>query len=158
MYYVFDVLNTLEVSHERKTEVDGPFADILPFEPRCGPRLRRAILTIRLQGLAVPAKQQLRSDPLSQRDSSRDARANRSPHAGTYRDARANRSPHAGTYRDARANRSSHAGTYCDACTNQGSYTEAYRDAHANQGSYTEAYRDAYADRGSRSGAYRDTL
>ena len=144
MYYVFDVLNTLEVSHERKTEVDGPFADILPFEPRCGPRLRRAILTIRLQGLAVPAKQQLRSDPLSQRDSSRDARADRSPHAGTYR--------------DARANRSSHAGTYCDACTNQGSYTEAYRDAHANQGSYTEAYRDAYADRGSRSGAYRDTL
>ena len=98
--------NILEVSNERKTKADGPFADILPFGPRHGLSRRRAVLAIWFQGLALPSEQQLHSN-LPQRDSSRDACADRGPHTGAHRDACADRGPHARAHRDAVRNGSS---------------------------------------------------
>ena len=94
--------NTPEVSHERKTESDSPFADSLPLHPRRGICLRRTIFAIWIQRLALPPKRQLCRNHLSEKDASC---AYRGSHAGTYCDARANRDAHAGTDPDARANR-----------------------------------------------------
>ena len=134
--------NTPEVSHERKTESDSPFADSLPLHPRRGICLRRTIFAIWIQRLALPPKRQLCRNHLSEKDASC---AYRGSHAGTYCDARANRDAHAGTDPDARANRDAHAGTDPDAHANRDAYAGC--DAYANRNVHAETDYNACADR-----------
>lgn len=144
--------NTPEVSHERKTEFDGPFADALPFHPRRGTCLRRTNLAIWIQRLALPPKRQLCRNHLSEKDASC---AYRGSHAGTYCDARANRDAHAGTDPDARANRDAYAGTdpdaragtYCDARAHRDVHAETDYNACADRNVHAETDYDACADR-----------
>lgn len=144
--------NTPEVSHERKTESDGPFADALPFHPRRGTCLRRTNLAIWIQRLALPPKRQLCRNHLSEKDASC---AYRGSHAGTYCDARANRDAHAGTDPDARANRDAYAGTdpdaragtYCDARAHRDVHAETDYNACADRNVHAETDYDACADR-----------
>ena len=135
--------NTPEVSHERKTESDSPFADALPLHPRRGICLRRTIFAIWIQRLALPPKRQLCRNHLSEKDASCAyrgshaetycvVRANRDVHAETYCDARANRDVHAETDYNARANRYAYAGTYCDARAHRDVHAETDPDARAN--------------------------
>ena len=150
--------NTPEVSHERKTESDSPFADSLPLHPRRGICLRRTIFAIWIQRLALPPKRQLCRNHLSEKDASCayrgshagtycDARANRDAHAGTDPDAHANRDAHAGTDPDAHANRDAHAGTDSDARANRDVHAETYCVVRANRDVRAETYCDARANR-----------
>ena len=134
--------NTPEVSHERKTESDSPFADALPLHPRRGICLRRTIFAIWIQRLALPPKRQLCRNHLSEKDASC---AYRGSHAGTYCDARANRDAHAGTDPDARANRDAHAGTDRDARADRNAYADC--DAYASRNVHAETDYNACADR-----------
>ena len=136
--------NTPEVSHERKTESDSPFADSLPLHPRRGICLRRTIFAIWIQRLALPPKRQLCRNHLSEKDASC---AYRGSHAGTYCDARANRDAHAGTDPDAHANRDVHAETDYNACTDRNVHAETDYDACADRNTYTETDPDARANR-----------
>ena len=136
--------NTPEVSHERKTESDSPFADSLPLHPRRGICLRRTIFAIWIQRLALPPKRQLCRNHLSEKDASC---AYRGSHAGTYCDARANRDARAGTDPDARAHRDVHAETYCDARANRDVHAETYCDARANRDAHAGTDPDARANR-----------
>ena len=159
--------NTPEVSHERKTESDSPFADSLPLHPRRGICLRRTIFAIWIQRLALPPKRQLCRNHLSEKDASCayrgshagtycDARANRDAHAGTDPDARANRDAHAGTDPDAHANRDAHAGTDCDAVANRDVHAETYCVVRANRDVHAETYCDARANRDAHAGTDPD--
>ncbi len=134
--------NTPEVSHERKTESDSPFADALPLHPRRGICLRRTIFAIWIQRLALPPKRQLCRNHLSEKDASC---AYRGSHAGTYCDARANRDAYAGTHRDARADRNAYAG--CDAYANRNVHAETDYNACADRNVHAETDYDACADR-----------
>ena len=134
--------NTPEVSHERKTESDSPFADSLPLHPRRGICLRRTIFAIWIQRLALPPKRQLCRNHLSEKDASC---AYRGSHAGTYCDARANRDAHAGTDPDAHANRDAYAG--CDAYANRNVHAETDYNACADRNVHAETDYDACADR-----------
>lgn len=149
--------NTPEVSHERKTESDSPFADSLPLHPRRGICLRRTIFAIWIQRLALPPKRQLCRNHLSEKDAScayrgshagthRDARADRDAYARTHRDACADRNAHAGTDSDARANRDVHAETYCDARANRDAHAGTDPDARANRDVHAETDPDARAN------------
>lgn len=150
--------NTPEVSHERKTESDSPFADSLPLHPRRGICLRRTIFAIWIQRLALPPKRQLCRNHLSEKDASCayrgshagtycDACADRDAHAGTHRDARADRDAYARTHRDARADRNAHAGTDSDARANRDVHAETYCDARANRDAHAGTDPDARANR-----------
>ena len=145
--------NTPEVSHERKTEFDGPFADSLPLHPRRGICLRRTIFAIWIQRLALPPKRQLCRNHLSEKDASC---AYRGSHAGTYCDARANRDAHAGTDPDAHANRDAHAGTDSDARANRDVHAETYCVVRANRDVHAETYCDARANRDAHAGTDPD--
>ena len=145
--------NTPEVSHERKTESDSPFADSLPLHPRRGICLRRTIFAIWIQRLALPPKRQLCRNHLSEKDASC---AYRGSHAGTYCDARANRDAHAGTDPDAHANRDAHAGTDSDARANRDVHAETYCVVRANRDVHAETYCVVRANRDARAGTYCD--
>ncbi len=149
--------NTPEVSHERKTESDSPFADSLPLHPRRGICLRRTIFAIWIQRLALPPKRQLCRNHLSEKDASCayrgshagtycDACADRDAHAGTHRDARADRDAYARTHRDARADRNAHAGTDSDARANRDAHAETYCVVRANRDVHAETDPDARAN------------
>jgi len=133
--------NTPEVSHERKTESDSPFADALPLHPRRGICLRRTIFAIWIQRLALPPKRQLCRNHLSEKDASC---AYRGSHAGTYCDARANRDAHAGC--DAYANRNVHAETDYNACADRNVHAGTDPDARANRDVHAETDPDARAN------------
>ena len=75
------------------------------------------------KGLALPSEQQLHIN-LPQRDSSRDACADRGPHTGAHCDACADRGPHAAAHRDACADRGPHAAAHRDACADRGPHAE----------------------------------
>ncbi len=135
--------NTPEVSHERKTEFDGPFADALPFHPRRGTCLRRTNLAIWIQRLALPPKRQLCRNHLSEKDASCAYRGSR---AGTHRDACADCNAHTGPHLDACADRDAHAGTHRDAYARTHRDARADRNAHAGTDSDARANRDVHAE------------
>ena len=159
--------NTPEVSHERKTESDSPFADSLPLHPRRGICLRRTIFAIWIQRLALPPKRQLCRNHLSEKDAScayrgplagthRDACTDCNAHTGPHLDACADRDAHAGTDPDARANRDAYAGTDPDAHANRDAHAGTDSDARANRDVHAETYCVVRANRDVHAGTYCD--